>query len=349
MTETKSEIVEFNEFENKLKEFKDQYDDVVYNLNDPVQNKQARTDKHSIGKILAKLDKAHQAIKAPLKEKVDLIDGERKRIKDQLLEVQGKIKGQIEKHEQDIADKAEELQERVDHIRSLNIFVPGECINTAHVKSRLADAEAIVIDDTFEDRKADATLAHVETVKALKDKLEEMIRYDNEQAELEKLRKEKADRELKDREADIRKEAEEKARKEEQEKAEEEKLKAKDKAEKEKKEAAEAAQKEIDDAKRMQEEAEAEKERVKKEAAQAVGNAARREREKIEEEQMERDVAEKLKTEKEEREKSKKAHRDKIEREIVQSLVANSADKADFKELIKMIADGKIKHVSIKY
>ena len=37
-------IVEFSEFDKQLAEFKDRYENVVYNLDDPTQNKQARSD-----------------------------------------------------------------------------------------------------------------------------------------------------------------------------------------------------------------------------------------------------------------------------------------------------------------
>ena len=102
-------IAEYSEFEAKMAEFKKTYDNVVYDLTDPVHEKKARSDKYSIGKVISALDKKHDEIKAPLKAQVDLIDGERKRIKDELLGVQDKIKSQIKAHEDAIREHAEML------------------------------------------------------------------------------------------------------------------------------------------------------------------------------------------------------------------------------------------------
>ena len=116
---TGTQIAEFNEFAAALAEYKAKYEGIVYDLTIPEQEKTAKADKMAIGKVISKLDGAHKAVKAPLKERVDLLDSERKRIKDQLLELQSGIKGQIAEHEARIKDAADALACAICHSHTL--------------------------------------------------------------------------------------------------------------------------------------------------------------------------------------------------------------------------------------
>ncbi len=311
--EPENQIVEFDEFELKLNEFKEKYDDVVYDLTVPEQEKQARADKHSIGKVLSKLDSAHKALKAPLKARTDLIDGRRKEIKDQLISVQGKIKEQIDVHEQAKEEHAGMLQNKVDYIRIMLEFTNGMETPASKIAERLEQVKEFNIDDSYEDRKADATLAQIETLKELETMLADRIKYESEQAELEKLRKEKEERERADREEEIRKGAEDKAKREAEELA---KIAKKEEAAREA-QSARRAQDEIDDARRKQEEAETAKIRAEEENKQAEEDAANEESEKIKREQAENERQEKVKREAEEKaEREKRETAKKAQQEI---------------------------------
>jgi len=57
---TSTEVVEFREFEKNLSEYKYRYEGVIYDITVPEQDKQARSDKLAIGKVIAKLDSAHK-------------------------------------------------------------------------------------------------------------------------------------------------------------------------------------------------------------------------------------------------------------------------------------------------
>ena len=315
-----NQIVEFDEFETKLQEFKERYDGVVYDLTNPTEEKQARSDRYAIGKIISALDEKHKEIKAPLKAKVDLIDGERKRIKDQLLEVQGKIKGQIETHEAKIREHEEMLQAKVNDIRALSIFGEYENPDSSQITERLDKAKAVDIEDGFEDRKADAALAQTETVKLLEGRLSERLKYEKEQAELERLRKEKEERERTEREEQIRKEAAERARREAEEKAEKERL-----------------------------EAEAKAKREIEEAQAAAKRAAEEERKRIERERQEAETKAEEDRKKEEARKAKQQHRAKIHSEAKQSFIDNGLNQKDAEDIVTLIKDGKIKHISVNY
>lgn len=207
-TENEFKIVEFNEFESKLAEFKTKYENVVYDLNDDKQDKQARADRYAIGKVISALDDRHKGVKEPLLRKTQMLDGERKRIKDQLLEIQGHIKSQIEAHEELIRQKAAQLQTRVDQIAALSAF--DHQPHSALITERIAKLSSILIDESFEDRQASAALAKELSRTALEELLTVTLAKEKEARELEELRAE-AERKRKEEELQ-RIEAEAKAR-----------------------------------------------------------------------------------------------------------------------------------------
>jgi len=199
-------IVEFNKFETNLAEYKAKYKDTVYDLTDPTQNKQARSDRLSIGKTISKLDSVHKAVKMPLKDQVDLLDGERKRIKDGLLEVQDSIKSQIAEHEAVIEAKEQDLLGRVETIKALALF-SDYTPDSSYIQGRIEQLESVAIDESFEHYEAEATFAKVKSLESLHELLASVKGQEAEQAELEKLRQEKAEREQKEREDMIAAEA----------------------------------------------------------------------------------------------------------------------------------------------
>ena len=347
----KTAIIEFDEFAGKLAEFKIRYDGIVYDLTVPEQEKKARSDRFSIGKVISRLDEAHKALKAPLKEKVDLLDGERKRIKDDLLAVQDKIKSQIETHEAKIAAHEEGLQARVDEIRLLALFQDDLTSmpftpDSAEVNRRLSILAKIEVDDTFEHRKADGTLAQVEVVKRLNTLLAERLKVEQEQIELERLRKEAADRDRADREEQIRKEATAKAEAKAKEQAEQEKI-ALERAE-ERIKAAEAQAKATKE--KAERDAIAAQERAKQEQVEAVARAERAERDKIAKEQAEKAAKEAVERKAEEARVAEKSHRAKVEKEAATSYASEvGVPFKDAVDVIDTIRDGKIAHVRLEY
>jgi hypothetical protein len=333
--DTKALVVsEFNEFETKLAEFKEKYIDVVYDLDDADQEKQARSDRLAIGKVISKLDAKHKEVKAPFKVKIDLFDSERKRIKDDLLDVQGKIKSQIAEHERKIQEHAEMLQDKVEAIRGLTDFRPIVVGDSRVIAERLEQAKAHDVDDSYEHRKADATLAMVDAIKELEIMLADRVKYEEEQAELERLRKEAAEREQADREERIRAEAAEKAKTDSEKKAKE----AAEAAERDRIKAEEAAQAEIQEAKRKQQEAE-----------QAAEKAAQAERARIEEEQRQAEAKAEQARQAEEARKSKQKHRAKIHKAAKQSLIDNGIPEDVAGQVVTLIKDELIENIRVVY
>lgn len=214
-TETESKalstIAEFNEFETKLTEFKEKYAGVVYDLSDKKQRKQAGADRLAIGKVVVKLDKAHKDIKAPLLAKTKLLDGERKRIKDDLQSVQNEIGSQIKKHDDAIREHDELLQQRVANIVNTGTWDAELILNSQQLGERLAYLKAIVIDDSFEAQKGNAAIAKDETIQKIEGfiAVAKVKEIELEKAEVERQAKATEDRRL---EAEnIRNEAKKKA------------------------------------------------------------------------------------------------------------------------------------------
>ena len=120
-----TEVAEFKEFDANLAEFEAQYADRVYNLDDPGDNKQARSDQRAIGVVIANLGRAHKAIKEPMMKDIKVLDAEKKRLETRLRGVQGGIKDQIAEYDAAQERHEEELLARVSLIREKGELLPG--------------------------------------------------------------------------------------------------------------------------------------------------------------------------------------------------------------------------------
>ncbi len=328
-------LVEFDEFKTKMLEFRKRYDDIVYDLNDKSQEKQAKSDRFSIGQVISALDKRHKEIKAPLAERVSLIDDERKRIKDELLIIQNKIKSQIEDHTNKIAEHEAMLQDKVNDIlayqRTDKFTNESSCV----LKQVLDSVRFIIVDESFEHRQGEAQQAKDRAVCKFQSLYDEKVKFEKQEEELELLRKEKEERERSDAKR-IFEDAQKELAKEFV------------------KERYKNAQLEIEAGKERECKHAEELERAKQEAAE---EALQKERAKVDKEQ--REAQEKIEAEQKAKdiEKAHIDHRKNIEEEVVYSfdqlfreyfkvkVLTNSAAL----QLIDAIKDGKIKHLQIIY
>jgi len=344
-----------NPFRDQLAEFKSQFDNVVYDLRDETENKQARSDRLAVGKVISALDARHKEIKAPLQVAVKLVDGERKEIKDDLLEVQGKIKLQIDTHEAAIKARSDEILERINVLRQLIDF-GGFHATISELSDRLKAAEQFPIDDTLDDHKGWAALSKTETIEKLKDLHTLRTKYDADQAELARLREKDAARERAEQDERIRQEAEAKAKREAQE-AVEAAEQAQLKAEQDAKDAAERAEREAQEAvernKQTLIDAKAKAERAAKAQAEADRRAVEEAEERGRREAQEAHDA-KIKAAqdakaKEDKRKSRQAHRNKIHKAILDAFLYGGLNNDDSTLAVSLIQDGKIAHVGIEY
>ena len=365
-------VPEFEEFDALLGTLAERYNGIEYDLSDPQQDRQARSDQRKLGVAIADLDRAHQGVKAPLLAQTRTIDGERKRIKDALLDLQGGIKEQIAEVARGIAERAAALVAKVQAIRDLAVF--DEYLSAEELRSAIEKARAINLEDGYDERKAEAALAQVETVAQLEHDLATAERLEAEAADLVRLRAEAEARERAEREEHIRVEAAETARREAEEKARIEREEADAKAEK----ARHAAAEKLAAEQRAREEAEqrAAEEKAAAERA-AVEAEERRKREAAEAEKREREAAERASQEErariarehneaeakaakahaaEVKKRENQKHRARVHAEARDSLVAafgqsNAEPLAEnvATAVITLIRDGAVAHTRIEY
>jgi colicin import membrane protein len=330
-------IVEFNQFKSDLAEYKSKYENVVYDLTVPAQEKQARSDRLAIGKKVAELDRVHAAIKAPLKAQVDLLDGERKWIKDELLSVQDRIKSQIAEHESKLQAIEDGLNARVEAIKALSVFEFQP--TSAHIQERLDTLSVITIDESFVHHAANALLAHKTSLATLTALLEVTTKAEAEAIELARLRQESEAREREEREAKIAADAKQKAEQDAAESIERERQ-AKLKAEQDARDTAERAKKQAS-------EAAVKAEQAQKDAVAAAEKAAQQKAEQVERDRLA--AAEKERKEAEKREANKK-HCAAINNTAATALVECAGISMDqAKAVITTIAKGSVPAVSIRY
>lgn len=359
-------IAEFKPFEANLAEYKARYENVVYDMTDKKQEKQARSDRLAIGKVVAELDRVHAATKAPLLEQVRILDGERKRIKDDLQTVQGGIKKQIEEHEAKIQAIEDALIARVEAIRAMAMF-EGEPTSD-QVMARILQLKKVVINHTFAHYEPKAVIAKQEANAALSALYDKVAQAESDAAELDRLRQEAAERERKDREDKIAAEAAAKAKVEAEKAAERDRL-AREESERLARETAERAKRQAEEAARlateraeqaerdrMAAEERAERERAEaaeraaaaeKQAAIDAAEAARKATEKAEQDQ--RDREERERRELEAREANEK-HREEVDGLACAVLIdlCNLSPSAA-KAIITAIGSGLVPNVKVNY
>ncbi len=331
-------VVEFNQFEHDLAEYKARYQNVVYDLTVPEDDKRARSDRLAIGKTIAQLDRVHKAVKEPLKAQVDLLDGERKRIKDGLLEIQESIKAQIEAHEAAIKAVADALLEKAMALLFLSKF-DDQQPTIAVVRERITALKATVIDDGFGDQQALAALNKEKSLQVLEPMLLGLEAQEKAAAEAEEARIAAEAKAREEREARIAAEAAEKAKQE-----------AAEAVAKAEREAAAAAEREKQAAAKAEQDAKDAAARAEREKAEAVAKAEADAKRKADEAESARLAAienERLETEKRE---ANKKHCATINNAAADALMAECGiDKATAQAVIVAIAKGTVPAVTIRY
>jgi len=327
MNEATKQIVEFDEFETSLIEFKNKYEGVVYDLSDKKQDKKARSDKLTIGKVISALDLAHKTIKAPLLAKTKLLDSERKRIKDDLLGVQNGIKQQISNYENAIKEHAEMLQSKIDHIVNMAHFDVTERITIDLIQGRLNEVRDYVIDDSFEGRKGDAAIAKDEAICLLEYGLSGLVRDQEEKTKAEE-----------ERQAVVKVQLEKDAK----EKADKEAAEAIGRAEQEKQREREAKEKAEQRAKDVEEQA-------KRDVAQAEAREKTAREDEANRIEYVRIANEKAKRKAKEKREADQENRQKVISEAVAGLVKFGINERVARLSVKAIANGSIPHIVLNF
>ena len=301
-----------------------------------------KKDRDTVASLAYKVGRSKTAIDAEgkkLKEQYTVftkkIDAERKLAREQLEAEQARIRKPLDEWEEAREAHIQAIKDRISAFDSgrVDAFSSSDLI-----KQVISEVEAIAIDESFEDFANEAAIKKDAALTSFKKSLEEALKLEAEQAELERLRKEQLEREQRERDERIAKEAADKARIEAEAKA----LAEKQRFEREQKEQAELAERQQREAAEREARLQAEKEAALLRAQQAAEN----ERKRIEAEQVAKAEAERKATEARE---ADVAHKKQICSEALKGLTDLGVSADQGKSILNAINKGLVPHVSIKF
>lgn len=279
---------------------------------------------------LKRIKELPKAIEAELREFVDEMDALRDEVRRPLTEWEAAEKARIADHER-----------RVNELR---------CVSTdgrtaAEIASAISLIEEVEIGPAWEEFEAEAHRVKAASLTTLREALAKRQQYEAEQAELERLRREAAEREQKEREERIAREAAERAQREAEQRAQAEREAA---IRREQEAKAEAERRELqlklqaEQAEREKLEAQRRAEQAERDAKAAAQRAAEQERQRQDDEQA------RIEAEARARE-ADKAHKAAINRAALEAFVAGGMTEECAKQAIVLIAQRKIPNIQIRY
>ena len=327
-------IEEYKEIEDKLSEVRDAANFLPDVTTDEGYEKSKRVSL-DVGKLLTALEKKRKDKKKYFLDGGKAVDSQAKAIAAELEEMQSPHKLAYKEldnlKKQREADRKQALEDRVAYMRNF-----PEDMKDSHSSEIKAAYESIQADECLDyyEFTEQALKARNSSVDALSKLFAATLKAEEDAIELEKLRKQAAEREQKEREDKIAHDAVEKA--------EREKTEAIAQAEKEKAASAEReekAKRDTEEAKRLQAEAEANAKIQAEKAAEDAKNAEI-ERQRL---QAEAEAEEVRKRE------ANRKHVGSVRKEAKESLMLLGVDEDTAKKIVLAINSGAVSHVSISY
>ena len=309
---------------------------IVFNMNDKKERDALKSYAYNLARTKTTVDNYGKELVSGIKAQAAVIDADRKFWRDNMDLVQEEIRKPLTDFENAEKARIKRLEDEVAVIK-MPANLCGEW-DAASIEDAIQTLENKLIDSSFEEFEQEAKLAKFETLEKLRTALAAREKYEAEQAELERLRKEQLEREQRERDERIAKEAADKARIEAEAKA----LAEKQRFEREQKEQAELAERQQREAAEREARLQAEKEAAELRAQQA----AVMERQRIEREQAAKEEAERKA---EEARLANVEHMRSINQEILNKLCEIGLDEDQAKAVITAIARNQIPNVSIKY
>ncbi len=296
---------------------------------------------HKVARSKTALDNVGKDLVAELKEIPKKIDAERKRMRDTLDAWKDEVRAPLNEWEQAEADRVAGHERRIEELRTIDT----EDRTAAEIASAISLIEEVEIGPEWEEFEAEAHRVKAATITTLQQALTKRQAYEAEQAELERLRAEAAQREQKDREERIAREAAEQAQREAEQRAQAER-EAAAKREADAKAAAERRELEL---KLQAEQAEREKLEAQQRAEQAERDAeSRAERAAAAERQRQADEQARIEAEAKARE-ADIAHKTAVLTSIKEAFMGAGITEEQAKAIINMIRKGEVPSVSITY
>lgn len=296
---------------------------------------------HSVAKSKTYLDGIGKELVDKLKEQPKLVDAERKRIRDTLDAWKDEVRKPLTDWE-----NAEESR-KTSHLTNIAYFSDASQsgVNSAEIAGALADVESRTLGDHCEEYLSQYVSAKDLAISTLKQRYQQAVYFEAQQAELERLQKEAAEREQKEREERIAREAADNARRQAEQEAQRQRELA-EKAERDRQLESERQQMQLklqaEAAERQRLEAEQRAEWERQQSEIRAKQAAENERLRIEQQQ----AAERAEAE---RQAANKAHRASVNREILASLVGSGFTEEQAKMVITLAAKGQCGRLVINY
>lgn len=315
---------------------------------------------YKVSKAKTLVDDFGKELVAEEKKKLALVDADRKSWREKCESLRDEIRKPLTEWEDTEKYRVETHESNISLIKSM-ANVDG--LNSVLTKARLEMAENISIGENWQEYANQAAIAKDETIKQLKASLATRLQYEAEQAELERLRQEAIENQRIERERIIAENAARQAKEEaerlaraEFERTERARLQAEAKEAQLLRDAEMAKQREIDAIEKSKRDAELAKQREQAaiDAAQEAAKRAEIEKAKAIENEKNRAIAqalaEKQRHEAEDAERLANVnHRKKINNETLKSFIDLGISEDVAKSIMKLIASGLIKNVSIKY
>lgn len=282
-----------------------------------------------------------------LKEQPKVVEAELRRFVTECDQLRDEVRRPLTEWEDAEKARTEALQQRLVDLRALAdvIDTAGNYLPSADIQARILEAKSVVLDDSWQERAAEAGVAKDSTIQKLEASLVIAQKREHEAAELDRLRKEAEEKARLEREENIRREAAEQAKRDAEAKAQAE-IDAAARRESEARAATERAEREKIEA---QQKAEREAKAAAEKAEQEKNAAIAAERRRQEEAESARLAEQKRIAEEEARRAADKEHRRSINRQAIADLIESGLTQEMAEKALIAIASGKVSAVSIKY
>ncbi|EMM5275032.1 hypothetical protein RS406_003102 [Klebsiella quasipneumoniae] len=307
-----------------------------------------------IASLAAQVSRSKTAVEKPgrdylkrLKEQPKVVEAELRRFVTECDQLRDEVRRPLTEWEGAEKARTEALQQRLVDLRALAevIDTAGNYLPSADIQARILEAKSVVLDDSWQERAAEAGVAKDSTIQQLEASLVIAQKREHEAAELDRLRKEAEEKARLEREENIRREAAEQAKRDAEEKAQAE-IDAAARRESEARAATERAEREKIEA---QQKAEREAKAAAEKAEQEKNAAIAAERLRQEEAESARLAEQKRIAEEEARRAADKEHRRSINRQAIADLIESGLTQEMAEKALIAIASGKVSAVSIKY
>lgn len=347
----KSSVAEYQPFYAQLAQLEKDNAALVFDYESKKGNKEARSHINTLRLTKGALERTRKEAKEESLRIGRAVDAEAK-------EINARIEAMIVVHQTKLDEIEKREKDRINAIqfRILAIEKIIDSRASGDLKDRIAEIEAIAIDDSFAEFVASAAIAKDASLAKYRAMLIEAEKAESEAAELARLRAEAEARAQKDRDDAIAKAAEEKAKAEAAAEAERRATaarKAIEDAELKAKQEREAAERRELELKLQAEQAERRRVEAEQKAIRDAEEAAvRAEQEKARAIQAEKDrvaALAKADADAQAKREANKKHLAKINNAALDALVAGGLDAAAAKLAITLIASGKVPAVQINY